>query len=549
MQALRLDEVLRRVVAWHNRHPLARRISASQVHSIGEVQLPFASAQALPGNRPVAVAESAATVDPADLVEATADADPPPPQSAHTLTPPDAEIDPPAIGSEVELEIDIDLPGTAASAADSDYDGPGEAALEMPPIGAEPAAPLTDPHLDGAPAQDLAPSSSDAQASDAEQAAAAAAVHKSSALVEPVDSSLDGKPRWRPADPALRPPRPLAAAPQPAATPPTPQRSASLPWLVALRTALTGRQPGMPALRAVFSRDFIWPLRPSQVARWVQRHGQPGPLAPTDWPQRLVDTDAQRLARARQQGLPHPVLLHVLTAAIGVGDRRIRVLIDGRGAVIGPRAYQRSRVATAASLLLVAAVGLGWGLRPPGAPADDGEAPAGLAELAASAATPAASAATEVLAMAAVAPIVIQHADAAASAVTSADQASAAASAASAASAAQASLRPDLAAEARRSALELEAAASAAAAPAQPVPPVYAVVTRPSRMRQTAVDFLPTMRSASVLLQASGPDQREVMKSQGKWFAAWWPFATLADAERARVLLAGRGLKTEVIEF
>ena len=47
MQVLRLDEVLTRVVAWHNRHPLARRIQASQVHSIGEVLLPFASAQPL----------------------------------------------------------------------------------------------------------------------------------------------------------------------------------------------------------------------------------------------------------------------------------------------------------------------------------------------------------------------------------------------------------------------------------------------------------------------------------------------------------------------
>ncbi|MDO9283260.1 MAG: hypothetical protein Q7U26_00105, partial [Aquabacterium sp.] len=53
MQALRLHEVLARVVAWHNRHPLARRINASQVHSIGEVLLPFASAEALsPGGAP-----------------------------------------------------------------------------------------------------------------------------------------------------------------------------------------------------------------------------------------------------------------------------------------------------------------------------------------------------------------------------------------------------------------------------------------------------------------------------------------------------------------
>ena len=51
MQALKLNEVLLRVVAWHNRHPLARRITANQVHSIGEVVLPFASALA-PAARP-----------------------------------------------------------------------------------------------------------------------------------------------------------------------------------------------------------------------------------------------------------------------------------------------------------------------------------------------------------------------------------------------------------------------------------------------------------------------------------------------------------------
>lgn len=42
MEALRLQAVAARVVAWHNRHPLARRISAAQVHSIGYVALPFA---------------------------------------------------------------------------------------------------------------------------------------------------------------------------------------------------------------------------------------------------------------------------------------------------------------------------------------------------------------------------------------------------------------------------------------------------------------------------------------------------------------------------
>jgi hypothetical protein len=41
MEELRLSAVATRVVAWHNTHPLARRITASQVHAIGYVALPF----------------------------------------------------------------------------------------------------------------------------------------------------------------------------------------------------------------------------------------------------------------------------------------------------------------------------------------------------------------------------------------------------------------------------------------------------------------------------------------------------------------------------
>ncbi|RVU47571.1 SPOR domain-containing protein [Rubrivivax rivuli] len=41
MDHLRLSAVVARVVAWHNRHPLARRIGAAQVHAVGYVSLPF----------------------------------------------------------------------------------------------------------------------------------------------------------------------------------------------------------------------------------------------------------------------------------------------------------------------------------------------------------------------------------------------------------------------------------------------------------------------------------------------------------------------------
>jgi len=43
MDDLRLHAVVARVVAWHNRHPLARRITAAQVNSVGYVALPYAA--------------------------------------------------------------------------------------------------------------------------------------------------------------------------------------------------------------------------------------------------------------------------------------------------------------------------------------------------------------------------------------------------------------------------------------------------------------------------------------------------------------------------
>lgn len=46
MDPLRLDAAAARVVAWHNRHPLARRIDAAHVHSVGYVALPFERTQA-----------------------------------------------------------------------------------------------------------------------------------------------------------------------------------------------------------------------------------------------------------------------------------------------------------------------------------------------------------------------------------------------------------------------------------------------------------------------------------------------------------------------
>jgi hypothetical protein len=84
---------------------------------------------------------------------------------------------------------------------------------------------------------------------------------------------------------------------------------------------------------------------------------------------------------------------------------------------------------------------------------------------------------------------------------------------------------------------------------AAPAPTIYAVVTRPASQRETAASSLALMRGAEARLPPPLPSHGELMQHQGSWRAAWWPFASLADAERARVLLVGKGVKAEVVEF
>lgn len=517
LQALRLQEVLTRVVAWHNRHPLARRIDASQVHSIGEVMLPFASAEPPPGGsetpparapNPIGAARAAAAAA-ASAARATQGLSG---DQGHPAPPPTSD----------ELEIDIALPGR-----------------EAPPT------------RFGAASREPAP-----ERTEAAQAAIGPVVHAPSPAAAP--SPAGSMPAGRSLHTAADGPPPQARFAR---------------W----RAALGWR--GQPGLQAVFRRDFIWPLTPAQVARWARRHGQRQPLAPPDWPRRLVDADGQRLEQARQDGLPHTVHLHLLTAAIGVGDRRIRVLMDAQGSVIGPRAYDRGRVAGCAALLAFGVLGAVWTSWPPAAditvdppalalrttsPASAAPAPgaAAAAERAlvartgsaatrhegAASAAPAEPAAT---ASAAVVPRPVQAPEATPLAVRT--------PASGAPPPRAVSIRPSLSDDekriAREQATRLRGAAPAAApaaahgASAPAAAPVYAVVTRPSRHRQTAVDFLVTMRGAGARLPPPVPEHREVLRSHGRWHAAWWPFGSLAEAERARVMLAGRGLKADVIEF
>ena len=75
------DQVVARVVAWHNRHPLATRISAEQVHSVGVVSLPYAVqgarvAPEVPAEPPAEpAAEPTPTPEPPDAGDAMVEID------------------------------------------------------------------------------------------------------------------------------------------------------------------------------------------------------------------------------------------------------------------------------------------------------------------------------------------------------------------------------------------------------------------------------------------------------------------------------------------
>lgn len=75
MDELRWTELAAHVVAWHNRHPLARRIGVQHVQSLGYVMLPFAAA---------ASAASAASAAAAATTRATPDGPQPLPPEAMT---------------------------------------------------------------------------------------------------------------------------------------------------------------------------------------------------------------------------------------------------------------------------------------------------------------------------------------------------------------------------------------------------------------------------------------------------------------------------------
>ncbi|MBP6901760.1 MAG: hypothetical protein KBC73_16815 [Burkholderiaceae bacterium] len=607
MPAIQPHEVLARVVAWHNRHPLALRITAAQVHSLGQVVLPFAS-DASDTREPGNAADSHAAGDPVAGAG---------PQHTRPLVPePMLRLEPaPASAAQPEPEPEPETLQDAAEAqpqAANDDDAVeldlGEA-LSEPPSGSEP-----EPGAEAEAAPDLPP---DPAADEATQVLAANVADVPDAAATLIELPLDDA-AAAPAD-AAEPTSALATRLK-AARERAMSGAAASPVAEAAAVSPAPPAPPLPRpaaarrgrLSPLFDAGFMWPLSPARVARWVRAHGSEQALVPAElrWPERELAADLGQLAAERRAGRPHLVQRHVLSAAIAVGDRRIRLLIDGQGRVLGPRAFDRRRVqvlATLSSLALVVLAAMPWWLHRPAAEAAPDQVLAAASAVPAERAAEPASAAAEPVAQ-----TVTQMAAEAASAATGiagpaavghatklplvADAAPATPSAASAASAPPpvagvaalpevvltheppplipqmrasgplARIRPVLDDDAKLIARQRSAAArqakwgdvlpeaaqgtaTAATTAALPPGPVYALVTAGARQKDGAEAQLAQMMSVRASLPPPVGDHGEVMPHQGRWRAAWWPFASADEAERARSALAVRGVRAEVIEF
>ena len=539
MDSLRLDTLASHLVAWHNGHRLARRITAAHVNSVGYVVLPFAPA---PG------AAAAAPWTPAPLLAPEA----PPFAAGEPVVEPASAPAPglaapvPAGGSDEPIEVlldptDIDLatvrglePQDAGVEAESQQtpdtpaDAPVDIAFDETLTAATAAAeaappPVPDPVADpgqGATLRERAMARAQQTAQHAAGAAAAAAQH--------------------PAAPPVR----AAALETPGATAP------------ATKPAAPSTTVAVAPLTPLFSEDFIPPLHPSAVADFALRHGAAHASPGKDGLVRVVKPDPDKAIPVVEQRW-------LLTAQIDIGGQRTRLLV-GTGpspAVMGQRLSRLPRLAMlAAAPLALAAAGVWWLWPAATQPAAKSAAPlAGAADAAA-----AASAAT-----AASAPRAGPSASASAAAAASAPVD--AAPAAQASASAPADVEPTLGRvelpslgpivdDRRRAAAAAAEAKSAAAAgaaieqvqksvpPPAVVGPAFAVSTRLLRTRSESEQLAEAMRA---LLTGVGPPglQVQALRSGEDWRVVVWPFTEQAQAEKARALLASRGMKVAVIDF
>jgi hypothetical protein len=83
-----------------------------------------------------------------------------------------------------------------------------------------------------------------------------------------------------------------------------------------------------------------------------------------------------------------------------------------------------------------------------------------------------------------------------------------------------------------------------------PPGPVFALVSRSSASRAEPLVALERMQQAAAPLADKLPGTRtELVENGGRWSAIWWPFRSREDATQARWALALKGVTVEVVEF
>ena len=613
MDDLRLQAVAARVVAWHNRHPLARRISAQQVRSVGYVALSVgvegggllaplpASDLAGPAARPAEPPEipeedfSAAFAALAEHHAADAQASA---QAAAASPPVAAEAEPAPEppddgdeGFEIELDVagdvapDAAVPEPAALEADApEADAPEADAPEATAEPAEPTEPAEPVEADDAPANSAIDPAAPAPAlpDEGTDAATEAEAGDVATLLAPVLTEHAAPEPELTAPPSLRD-RLLHRAQQPAV------QGAQLATHDGYRP--TVRPPAQPFDPAQLSTEgqpasawaaehsegdrFMAPLSPPAVARWVAQHGSALLQPPQDGPVRHVSTSPVA-------GGPLSGTTYVLTAAIAGGGLTSRVLVGAGspGAVLGARLLSLPRVAAAAVLGTALFAGVAVAAVRALRPAESAAAgrPAAHADLPPAAAS-AASGATDTSDASAAAHASASAPDLGASPAPelvittvmpvpayarkgdvglplrgfslSDDDKAAAREAVVAARTGWVAAPRDAAADPSAATGQdpvIGARAGAAPPAAAAAGPTYAISTRNLRTRAEAEQL---QVAISALLPITGASDRrvELLPEGEDWRVVAWPFAGSAEADRVRALLAGRGMKVEVVPF
>ncbi len=643
MDDLRLQAVAARVAAWHNRHPLARRISAQQIRSVGYVALsvgaeaaetvllPQAPTEALhaepAGTRPAAdhhAPSEAAEFPEEDFTAAFAALAEHHAADARAVSDASTQADGTSPPAADEPEPERDPEPESGSVEDEGFEIELDVADDAP-VDADAGATVPDRAPDPMPVSAVADADADADAEAEAETGDVATLLEPPPLTTPAAQAeaVSALPQHIP---TLRD-RVLIRAQQPAVqgallaahdgyrpTPRPPVHAGTGDGAGA--GAGAGAGPG--ADHGEGDR-FMAPLSPREVARWVARHGRALLQPPSDGPIRHVRT-------AAVTGGPTSGTTYVLTAAIAGGGLSSRVLVGAGspGAVLGTRLWSLPRVAAAAALaaalLAALAVTLAASLRRAdhaagASAAAHGDASVAAASAASVATSAAASAAASASAASASAPSHEGDAATPANAAAAADAASQAhveaapaaapaapelvittvrpapayaqkgavglpprgfalseddkAAAREALAAARAGLpnRPaapgeaaasqqppaslDPSALAERSA---ERSATASATPAAlppaaaPAVPTFAISTRSLRTRAEAEQL---QVAITALLRTPGSATRrvELLPEGEDWRVVAWPFGGQAEADRFRGLLAGRGMKVEVVRF